>query len=176
MFRPLAMVLTNVIADAENCTNGVAWIFQTFGQCVETNVEYGAFVLGFISFLLWLLPVLPQIYQNYKRGHCDDALSLFFLIFWFLGDSLNLSGAILAQQLPIQVYTGVYFIIQDCLILGQYYYLQVYNGWRVTLFRELGRPTVSCFMFLGLVTIFGAENGAFLLSNTSANGTRAKKP
>lgn len=156
--------------DNSSCSDGVPWIWSTFGQCVEDSTEYAAFVIGFISFILWFFPCLPQIYQNYKRGNCDEALSIYFLMFWFFGDSLNLSGAILSKQLPIQIYIGVYYMFQDCLILGQYCYYKFKNRWRTRLINELGPPALSCVMFFSVVNTVCNINGRAGLATDNLNG------
>lgn len=46
---------------APNCTNGIEWIMNWFGECVVTPVNLLAFVLGFVSLLLWLIPMIPQV-------------------------------------------------------------------------------------------------------------------
>ena len=70
-----------------SCDNGIQWIFLLFGQCVSSPTETVGFFLGIFSILCWFLVYLPQLYENYKRGRCDDALSIWFLIFWLFGDT-----------------------------------------------------------------------------------------
>lgn len=82
---------------ADNCTNGVAWIlqvtvsvtlfdtidvlFQTFGDCVDTNLKLSGFAVCVVSLLLWLVQLFPQLYENYRTKRCEG-LSVFFLLFW----------------------------------------------------------------------------------------------
>jgi hypothetical protein len=68
---------------AINCTNGIPWIFNVFGDCVDTNFKLAGFIIGFISLLLWLLPLFPQLYENYSRKRCE-AFSIYFLLFWYV--------------------------------------------------------------------------------------------
>lgn len=44
-----------------------------------------------------------QYYQACKTGNMDEALSIYFLLGWLAGDSFNLIGSFLADQLPLQV-------------------------------------------------------------------------
>lgn len=112
--------------DFENCTHGIKWIHDVFADCVDTNLKLIGFVIGFVSLVLWLLPLIPQLLQNYRTKRCEG-LSIFFLLFWIVGDSCNMSGAFLTNQQPIQKIIGVYYIFQDLALLGQYfYYTQVY--------------------------------------------------
>jgi uncharacterized protein with PQ loop repeat len=54
---------------------------QTFGDCVSTRLQILGFGIGFISLVLWLVPLFPQLLQNYQRKRCDG-LALQFMIFW----------------------------------------------------------------------------------------------
>lgn len=116
----------NKLLEHENCTDGVGWIYDVFADCVDTDLKLIGFWIGFVSLILWLLPLIPQLYQNYRTKRCEG-LSIFFLLFWIIGDSCNLTGALLTNQQPIQKIIGVYYIMQDLMILGQYfYYVYVY--------------------------------------------------
>lgn len=44
-----------------------------------------------------------QIYKNCRNPAGLEGLSLLFVIQWLLGDSTNLVGCILTEQLPVQV-------------------------------------------------------------------------
>lgn len=44
-----------------------------------------------------------QYIKACKTGNMDQALSLWFLLGWIGGDSCNLIGSFLADQLPLQV-------------------------------------------------------------------------
>lgn len=51
--------------------------------------------------------VSRQCCSSIKTGNMDKAVSLWFLLLWLGGDSCNLIGSFLANQLPIQVTTSV---------------------------------------------------------------------
>uniref|UniRef100_A0A914ZK22 PQ-loop repeat-containing protein 2 n=1 Tax=Parascaris univalens TaxID=6257 RepID=A0A914ZK22_PARUN len=143
-----------------NCTHGIKWIFEIFADCVDTNLKLSGFIIGFVSLILWLLPLIPQLLQNYRTKKCE-ALSIFFLLFWIVGDSCNMTGAVLTNQQPIQKIIGVYYILQDLLILGQYfYYTNIYpkrhTNENVSTVRPLLLPAV-------LLGILGSGS---VLSNT----------
>ncbi|XP_071654672.1 lysosomal amino acid transporter 1 homolog isoform X2 [Patagioenas fasciata] len=57
----------------------------------------------------------------------DRALSIYFLLGWLGGDLLNLIGSFLADQLPLQVYTAVYYVLADLVMLSLYCYYKVKN-------------------------------------------------
>lgn len=110
-----------------NCEDGIHWIFVVFGQCLISNVEIVGFYLGLFSILCWFLVYIPQLYENYKRGRCDDALSIWFLLFWLAGDSCNLIGCFLTHQFPIQTITAIYYCTMDVIIITQWIYYDIRN-------------------------------------------------
>ncbi|GMR35226.1 hypothetical protein PMAYCL1PPCAC_05421, partial [Pristionchus mayeri] len=119
-------VVLPVLTGSENCTNGIQWIKDVFDDCVDTELKLIGFIIGLISLGLWLVPLFPQLYQNYKQKKCDG-ISLIFLFFWLVGDMCNLTGAVLTNQQPIQKIIGVYYIIQDLTLWVQYgYYTKIY--------------------------------------------------
>lgn len=50
---------------------------------MDTNLKLIGFIIGFISLFLWLLPLIPQLVQNYRTKRCDG-LSIYFLFFWWV--------------------------------------------------------------------------------------------
>lgn len=56
------------------------------------------------------LPACRQYYSSCKTGNMDSAISIWFLLLWLGGDSCNLVGSFLADQLPLQVSGGVLVI------------------------------------------------------------------
>lgn len=105
----------------------VIWIWNTFGQCVLSNVEMFGFYLGMISILCWVFSTVPQLIMNYKSGKVDQSLSVWFLIFWLAGDTCNMVGCILSHQLPMQVLTGIYYVSMDMVMITQYFCLTLKN-------------------------------------------------
>ena len=63
-------------------------MFQIFGDCVDTNLKLAGFYIGILSLLLWLIPAVPQIIENYKAKRCE-ALSFGFLFCWFVQFHFN---------------------------------------------------------------------------------------
>jgi len=114
-------------SDLVNCTDGSQWIWVVFHQCVISTVEITGFYLGLFSILCWFLVYIPQLYENYKRGRCDDALSIWFLLFWLLGDGCNLTGCLLTRQFPIQTMTAIYYVFMDIAIIIQWVYYTLRN-------------------------------------------------
>jgi len=108
-----------------NCTaeKSVLWIYDIFGQCILSNLEMVGFFFGLLSIVCWMCSTIPQLVLNCRSGNADKALSFYFLLFWLSGDTCNMIGCILASQLPIQIITGVYYIIMDLIMIIQYLYL-----------------------------------------------------
>ncbi|VDK29138.1 unnamed protein product [Gongylonema pulchrum] len=103
------------------CPDGVKWIMDIFEDCVDTDLKLIGFSIGFVSLFLWFLPLIPQVIKNYRIKRCEG-LSVYFLLFWLTGDTCNMVGAMLANQQPIQKILGVYYVVQDLLVLSQYFY------------------------------------------------------
>ncbi|XP_058427082.1 lysosomal amino acid transporter 1 homolog isoform X1 [Marmota monax] len=68
------------------------------------------------------LPVPRQYIKACKTGNMDQALSLWFLLGWIGGDSCNLIGSFLADQLPLQTYTAIYYVLADLMMLTLYFH------------------------------------------------------
>ncbi|KAL3068507.1 hypothetical protein niasHT_030798 [Heterodera trifolii] len=148
-----------ITAGKEHCPNGTKWILNVFGDCVDTPMKMCGFWVGLMSLFLWLIPLFPQLYENFRNKRCEG-LSIFFLMFWFIGDSCNMIGAVLTHQQPLQQIIGVYYILQDLALLGQFiYYTRLYSATRR---REmLNGPSVIVpvflFGFVGLSTLFSSS-------------------
>ena len=122
--------LHNSISDNNSnvsCPNGTYWINTYFGECVQSSLQYAAFIIGLFSILFWLFAQLPQLIQNCRTGKADVALSPLFLLQWLGGDLTNLVGALLTKQLPTQIATAIYFVFMDAVLLTQYCYYLVKN-------------------------------------------------
>ncbi len=72
--------------------------------------------------MFWICCQVPQFYKNWQRGSAE-ALSVLFLLEWLGGDTLNLAGCILTNQLPTQTYTAMLFVSMDVVMVTQYVYL-----------------------------------------------------
>uniref|UniRef100_A0A674NJM3 Solute carrier family 66 member 1 n=1 Tax=Takifugu rubripes TaxID=31033 RepID=A0A674NJM3_TAKRU len=57
----------------------------------------------------------------------NRALSIWFLLLWLGGDSCNLIGSFLADQLPLQTYTAIYYVLADLGMLSLYFYYKIKN-------------------------------------------------
>ncbi|KAJ8016623.1 hypothetical protein DPEC_G00009170 [Dallia pectoralis] len=109
------------------CPNGSVWIWEGFGECAQDARDIASVSLGLLSIGCFMISALPQYYSSCKSGNMDKALSIWFLLMWLAGDSCNLVGSFLADQLPLQTYTAVYYVLADLLMLGMYFYYVAKN-------------------------------------------------
>uniref|UniRef100_A0A672L452 Solute carrier family 66 member 1 n=2 Tax=Sinocyclocheilus grahami TaxID=75366 RepID=A0A672L452_SINGR len=107
------------------CPHGIEWIWYGLGECAQGGRDIASVVLGLLSIVCFMVSSLPQYYSSCKTGNMDSALSIWFLLFWLAGDSCNLIGSFLADQLPLQKYTAVYYILADLLMLSMFYYYKL---------------------------------------------------
>ncbi|XP_024605729.1 lysosomal amino acid transporter 1 homolog isoform X2 [Neophocaena asiaeorientalis asiaeorientalis] len=106
-----------------SCPNGSSqWMWDVFGECAWDDWDKASVGLGLISILCFAASTLPQYIKACKMGNMDQALSLWFLLGWIGGDSCNLIGSFLADQLPLQTYTAVYYVLADVLMLSLYFH------------------------------------------------------
>jgi uncharacterized protein with PQ loop repeat len=106
---------------------GPEWIHKYFGECIKTDTQMVAFFIGLSSICFWLVAQAPQLYTNYQNGNADS-LSALFLVQWLIGDSLNLIGSILSNQLATQIATAYYFVSIDIVMVGQFTYYMLKNA------------------------------------------------
>ncbi|KAF1458733.1 hypothetical protein FQV08_0009866, partial [Pygoscelis antarcticus] len=131
-----------------DCPNGSRWVMDVFNECARDGWDIASVVLGLVSILCFAAASFPQFYQACRTGIMDQALSIYFLLGWLGGDLLNLIGSFLADQLPLQVYTAIYYVLADLVMLSLYCYYKVKN-------RGGGFAALinSAFVFLSLGTV-----------------------
>uniref|UniRef100_A0A8B9FYN1 Lysosomal amino acid transporter 1 homolog n=1 Tax=Amazona collaria TaxID=241587 RepID=A0A8B9FYN1_9PSIT len=143
------------LGNLSDCPNGSRWVMDVFSECAQDGRDIASVILGLVSIFCFAAASFPQFYQACKTGIMDRALSIYFLLGWLGGDLLNLIGSFLAHQLPLQVYTAIYYVLADLVMLALYCYYKVKNrGGGFTaqinaafLFLSLG--TLSTVSFLG---------------------------
>lgn len=123
------------------CVNGTPWILYLLEECVENVWEYCSVVIGLISMCCFLLSTLPQVFEAYRNGKVEKAISFGFLFFIFSGDLTNFAGCYLTRQLPIQVVAGVFYLFTDLILISQFLYYKIKNSSSRTVcsFRECPR-------------------------------------
>ncbi|XP_015268077.1 PREDICTED: lysosomal amino acid transporter 1 homolog isoform X1 [Gekko japonicus] len=110
-----------------DCPNGTRWVWEIFSECARDGRDIASVVLGLVSILCFAAASFPQYYQACKTGIMDQALSIYFLLGWLGGDLLNFIGSVLADQLPLQVYTAIYYVLADLLMISLYLYYKIKN-------------------------------------------------
>lgn len=109
------------------CPNGSKWVWEGLGECAQDARDMASIYLGLLSILCFMVSSLPQYYSSCKTGNMDSALSIWFLLLWLGGDTCNLVGSFLADQLPLQTYTAIYYVIADLVMLAMYFYYKLRN-------------------------------------------------
>ncbi|KAK7476092.1 hypothetical protein BaRGS_00032646 [Batillaria attramentaria] len=109
----------------QNCTDGLPFYMVLFGDCVRPHKDIrimASDISGVISMALWMVVGVPQLIKTCCNINGAGGMSKFLLLFWILGDTTNLIGAILTHQLKAQVYIAVWYVCQDILMSAQYLY------------------------------------------------------
>ncbi|KAJ5909016.1 hypothetical protein N7495_001698 [Penicillium taxi] len=83
-------------------------------------------ILGSVSMTCWIFLLVPQLIENYRNGN-SDAISLVFVIIWFVGDIANLLGGVLSGLVPVIVAIAIYFCIADGVLISQCLYYKLRN-------------------------------------------------
>ncbi|XP_051965162.1 lysosomal amino acid transporter 1 homolog [Xyrauchen texanus] len=109
------------------CPNGSEWVWKGLGECAQDARDIASVILGLLSIVCFMVSSIPQYYSSCKTGNMDSALSIWFLLLWLGGDTCNLVGSFLADQLPLQMYTAVYYVFADGLMLSMYIYYKLKN-------------------------------------------------
>ncbi|GIL75733.1 hypothetical protein Vretimale_15280 [Volvox reticuliferus] len=107
----------------DGCDPGAnPWVEKYFHDCVMDYRDAIGFALGLCSIFVWLTAQIPQFLSNVKN-QSSEALSIWFLVEWFAGDTLNLLGCLIqGQQLPTTTILAAYFVLMDVIMLLQYIY------------------------------------------------------
>ncbi|KAJ8368009.1 hypothetical protein SKAU_G00080370 [Synaphobranchus kaupii] len=131
------------------CVNGTPWILYLLEECVENVWEYSSVVIGLISMFCFLLSTLPQVYEAYRNGKVEEAMSFAFLLFLLSGDLSNFTGCYLTKQLPIQIVTAVFYIFTDVILVSQFLYYKIKNR------HARKNPFLKwvCFLWCGVATM-----------------------
>lgn len=138
-----------------NCTHGIQWIYKALGDCVWEPKGISSVALGLASIVFWMVVSIPQMVKNCRNIAGVEGISILLILQWTLGDATNLVGAILTNQLPLQIYLAIYFVFADLVLFSQYIYYQIWKRKQAKEQREYRPGTlpkiVLCFTgaFLG---------------------------
>ncbi|RHZ90246.1 hypothetical protein Glove_2g11 [Diversispora epigaea] len=87
------------------------------------NQEIFSILCGYASMISFIFALYPQIIVNFRQKSAK-ALSLALLTNWAIGDISNLTGCILTNKLPFQLYLALYFCGMDSILSFQYFYYE----------------------------------------------------
>ncbi|CAJ1055352.1 lysosomal amino acid transporter 1 homolog [Xyrichtys novacula] len=132
------------------CPNGTAWVWIGLGECAQDARDMASVYAGLLSILCFMVSSLPQYYNSCRTGNMDSALSIWFLLLWLGGDSCNLVGSFLADQLPLQTYTAIYYVGADLVMLAMYFYYK---------FRNKMSDDSTIMNVVGVVCVLGFTSG-----------------
>ncbi|XP_021273324.1 lysosomal amino acid transporter 1 homolog isoform X4 [Numida meleagris] len=145
--------------NGSECPDGARWVLRLLGECARDGRDVGSAVLGLLSIACFAAAALPQFYQACKTGIMDRALSIYFLLGWLGGDLLNLIGSFLANQLPLQVYTAVYYVLADLVMLSLYGYYKAKN-WSTGATASINAACLFCLLGTATtLTVLGHDAG-----------------
>lgn len=134
------------------CPNGTKWVWDILKECADDARDMASIYLGLLSILCFMVSSFPQYYKSCKTGNMDSALSIWFLLLWLGGDSCNLVGSYLADQLPLQTITAVYYVFADLVMLSMYVYYKSKNR------KQDGRTLVHV---VGVACVIGISGSLF---------------
>ncbi|XP_037632363.1 lysosomal amino acid transporter 1 homolog [Sebastes umbrosus] len=151
------------------CVNGTPWILYLLEECVDNVWEYCSVVIGLISMFCFLLSTLPQVYEAYRNGKVEEAMSFGFLFFLFSGDLTSFAGCYLTSQLPIQMVTVVFYIFTDLILISQFLYYKIKNS------SSRKSPVLKwlCFMWCGAATLVLLALPKLIVDNSATLDTQS---
>ncbi|KAL5109378.1 hypothetical protein TcWFU_008838 [Taenia crassiceps] len=129
------------------CPGGLDWAWYGLGECVRSVRDKVSIGFGVASICAWFMFGFPQIYENCVKKIPDSAVSIYLLLFWLLGDSLNFVGGFLTNQLFLQKFLAGYTVVIDIILYGQYIYYLLLHKRRMK--RELENELSECEKFGG---------------------------
>ncbi|CAL5992219.1 Seven_transmembrane protein 1 [Hexamita inflata] len=97
------------------------FISSIFSQCIIGSQQLASFVIGWFSICCWFFTYFPQIRLNLLLKK-SEAVSIVFLLMWFVGDCCNvISNFLLAQILTSKV-LSIFFVSCDVMLLCEHFY------------------------------------------------------
>jgi len=99
----------------------LVFVSRQLHTCIPTPLAFLSTLAGVFSIASWLFAQLPQIVTNYKLKSAQS-LSFLFLLDWCLGDSANLFGAVLLDQMTFQKLIAAYYVLVDVILVFQWFW------------------------------------------------------
>ncbi|XP_010768300.1 putative uncharacterized protein C3orf55, partial [Notothenia coriiceps] len=110
-----------------------------------------------------------QVYEAYRNGKGEEAMSFGFLFFLFSGDLTSFAGCYLTSQLPIQVITVVFYIFTDLILISQFLYYKIKNS------SSRKSPVLKwlCFMWCGSASLVLLTLPKLIVDNSASLDTKS---
>eukprot|EP00762_Andalucia_godoyi_P002019 ANDGO_02523.mRNA.1 Lysosomal amino acid transporter 1 len=103
------------------------WAYAYLGTCAYTPAQRTSVFMGLASIGCWLVAQIPQVAEVFRTRDASG-LSPKFIAAWFIGDSCNLIGTFLTNQLATQKWTAVYFLSMDFVLVSQWLFYEYFNS------------------------------------------------
>ncbi|EPS41367.1 hypothetical protein H072_4733 [Dactylellina haptotyla CBS 200.50] len=119
----------------------LVFLSQQLQTCIPTPMTFFSTVCGILSITAWLFAQLPQIIKNYQIKSAES-LSFMFILIWCLGDSSNLAGAVLLDQMTFQKVVAAYYVLVDVVLVFQWrWYARNHIGYTAIATEDARRPS-----------------------------------
>jgi len=154
----------NLTVVPPECKHKWPWAFY-LGFCVRDSYDIADFVFGFMSLLIWIFALLPQIVQSYQTKSVESQ-SIGFWILWVIGDVTNLIGCFLTHQIMTNTLLAAFYSFSSVVILGQWFYYTYYYKRRTVQINDSNKKAAKktgmvcgalCFLTLAPNSLFSSS-------------------
>ncbi|XP_003729188.1 lysosomal amino acid transporter 1 [Strongylocentrotus purpuratus] len=112
---------TWLTTNTSGCPEGLTWIRDHFGDCVETTTQLFAFSCAMIGVALWIIGHFFLL-KSYRSNPDFSCYHLGFIFLGGLGSVCSLVGTTLCDQLGTQILTACYLVLSEFVLLVQWIY------------------------------------------------------
>ncbi len=106
-----------------NCSEGSKVVWNSLAMCLETGMQYVAFLFGIASLCLWLMSHAFLLRARHSEGNGSKRQFL-TLIHIFSANVCSLIGATLCDQLGTQVLIAGYLVGSDVIFFLHFLYIR----------------------------------------------------
>ncbi|XP_063965541.1 uncharacterized protein LOC129276783 [Lytechinus pictus] len=118
---PMTTWLTTLETNMTDCPDGLEWIRDHFGDCIESTTQLFAFSCAIVGVSLWIIGHFFLL-KSHRNNPDISCYRLCFLFISGLGSVCNLVGTTLCDQLGTQVLTACYLVFSEVVLLFQWIY------------------------------------------------------
>jgi len=91
------------------------------GTCIYNTYDEIGIVFGIAAMIIWTFALLPQIILNYMNGTAENQ-SFTFWFLWTLGDVLNVTGCLLANEIITNTGLALVYFFFTVIAFAQFLY------------------------------------------------------